>query len=148
MSLSHAEDFGLWLKILQKGGKIGYQRQVSTRHRKHPRSLTTNPHSMKDSQLRLLDKIEALGGLTSSEHAALKKLREKITAEKQLAAAKIYLQTGDAKAAQPALRAANTYFKSPKIAAVLLLLRFAPWAVWFWKSGVGSQTVGPEAKVS
>jgi GT2 family glycosyltransferase len=148
VTLSHAEDFGLWVKVLQTGGKIGYQLQVGARHRKHLSSLTTNSQSMTDSQLRLLDKIEAFGGLTSAEHTALKKLREKITAEKQLAAGKMCLQTGDAKAAQSTLREANTYFRSPKIAAVLILLHFAPWAVWFWKSGAGSQTAGPQANVS
>jgi glycosyltransferase involved in cell wall biosynthesis len=140
VTLSHGEDFGLWVKILKTGGKIGYQQQVSIRHRKHSSSLTANPQTMADSQLRLLDKIEALG-LTSSEQAALKGLREKIIAEKQLAAGKIYLRAGDAKAARTALEAANTYFRLPKLTAVLLLLRFVPWAAWFWKSETGSSSI-------
>jgi glycosyltransferase involved in cell wall biosynthesis len=128
------EDFDLWLRVLKTGGKIGYQRRVLLRHRKHSSSLSANSQNMRDGLSRVLDKLEQSQNLTIPESKALARMRHRLRALEQLAAGKRHLRAGDAAAARAALAGASTYFRSLKLRAVLLLLRIAPAATWFWKS--------------
>jgi glycosyltransferase involved in cell wall biosynthesis len=141
-NLRGVEDFDLWLRIAQSGGTIAYHREVLSRYRLHPASLSANGIRMADGHIVVIEKLERQGTLNAAEKRALAGLRRKVTAVKQLATGKQYLRQGDARSARAALEDAAQYFHSAKLRAVVLLLRFAPWAAWFWKFGTGLQPTG------
>jgi glycosyltransferase involved in cell wall biosynthesis len=130
----HSEDFDLWLRVLQAGGRIGYQRRVLLRRRERSGSLSANVRNMSGGLSRVLDKLARSSALSVAEDEALARLRQKSRAFEQLDAGKKFLRAGDVEAARKALATASTYFRSPKLRMVLLLLRVAPGTVWFWKS--------------
>jgi len=131
-----AEDFELWLRLLDHGGRIGYQRRVLGRYRKHPGSLSADPALMIESVLRVLDKASGYPNLTPVERQSIERRRAAEHAKLDLHAGKQAARGGDAAAAIAHLTRANAYYQSRKLAAVVLLLRVAPrllQAIYHWR---------------
>ncbi|MBA3243065.1 MAG: glycosyltransferase [Acidobacteria bacterium] len=121
-----SEDFDLWLRVLKGGGRIAYQRRVLVRYRRHAASHTADFVWLNTSLLRVLDKAERTLELTPGEREALEGMRRHARATLELNEGKRAFFRGDARVAVASLSAANAYFKSRRIACVVLLMRLSP----------------------
>jgi GT2 family glycosyltransferase len=120
------EDFEMWLRLLHQGGRIGYQRRVLGRYRKHAGSLSADSALMIESVLRVLDKAAAYPNLTPAEGQSIERRRLAEHAKLDLHSGKKALAAGDAAAAISHLTRANAYYHSRKLALAVTLLRIAP----------------------
>lgn len=121
------EDFDLWLRIVKQGGRIAYHRRALLRYRVRPGSLASDPVHVCQRALRVLEKVQRTLRLTPSEREALGRARDRFYAYLRLHEGKrALLQGGSARAAVKCLREANAFFRRPKIAIALVLLRVAP----------------------
>ena len=125
-SLRSSEDFDMWLRILEHGGRISYHRKPIVHYRRRRESLSANPIGMCRHIVMALDKAEARGKLKASQLETLKEQRARFQAMLQLYQGKKAFFDGDAVRAVDHLAEANSYFKSLKLWLALLLLRTAP----------------------
>lgn len=125
-SLRSCEDFDCWLRLTAAGHKIGYHRKVLVRYRKHGASLSANPTWMADYNLRVLNNALTLWPQDSEEGKLLVEAIAMKAAEKENILGKLALRNQNIPAAITHLDAANRYYKSRKISAVISLLRLAP----------------------
>lgn len=121
-----SEDFDMWLRIVKKGGRIAYHRQILFRYRRRRGSLSSDPIWMCKHFLKVLEKAERTLNLTANEHQSLLQGRDCIQATLSLCEGKSAFFNGDAKKAVKNLTEANIFFKSRKIALLIQLLRIAP----------------------
>ncbi|HEX6188761.1 MAG TPA: glycosyltransferase family A protein [Pyrinomonadaceae bacterium] len=124
--LRSCEDFDMWLRILNSGGRIAYHRRVLMRYRRRLDSHTSDVRQLLDSFLRVLDKAERGFDLTPAELEALHDRRNKVRAEAALASGKQAFFLGDTKTAIASIRAANEYFKSARLSFATLFMRLMP----------------------
>ncbi|HVF50395.1 MAG TPA: glycosyltransferase family A protein [Pyrinomonadaceae bacterium] len=121
------EDFELWLRILGRGGRISYHRQVLMRYRRVSGSLSSSPTRMYGQALEVFEKAgRTLTELTDADRQALREETAHYRAMLRLAEGKDALARNDFRAATEGLSEANVYFGSGKLKLILLLLRFAP----------------------
>lgn len=125
-SLRSSEDFDMWLRVIQHGGRIAYHRRPVARSRRRAGSLSSDPVWMCQHILRVLDKAGQRFDLTPAERGTLTKERARFHAALRLEEGKREFFNGNAGAAADNLREANALFKSRKISVALLLLRIAP----------------------
>lgn len=125
-SLRSCEDFDCWLRLTAAGHRIGYHRKILVHYRKHGASLSANPTRMADYNIRVLTNAITLWPQDSEEMKLLLDARASKTAELETIRGKLALREQDTPAAITHLEAANSYYKSAKISAVISLLRVAP----------------------
>lgn len=125
-SLRSCEDFDCWLRLTSAGHRIGYHRKILVRYRKHAASLSANPTWMADYNIRVLTNALTLWPQDSEETRLLLEARASKTAERETIRGKQALRNRDTPAAIAHFEAANSYYKSAKISAVISLLRLAP----------------------
>lgn len=125
-SLSRAEDFDLWLRILRQGGRIVYHRRALARYRRHAGSLSSDPALMLKDLLRVLDKAGRTFALNDAERELLQQERTRYHALMRFHEGKGAFIRGDARAACAGLTEANRYFNSRKTTLAVVLLRIAP----------------------
>ena len=120
------EDFEIWLRIANKGGKIAYHRQVLHQYRRRGGSQSSDNRGMIRSQIGLYEKVAQNWKLTPAEREALVKQREQFCADLALTEGKLAFEAGNMAEAQAHLADANRVYRKWKLSAVLLLLRVAP----------------------
>lgn len=125
-SLRSCEDFDCWIRFTAGGYKIGYHRNVLVRYRKHKTSLSSNPQAMAELNLRVLNKALGLWPADSDEVRLLRKAVAEKTAELETIRGKLALVNRDFTAARAHLQASNTHYRSPKLRAIIELIRFVP----------------------
>lgn len=125
-TLGSAEDFDLWLRVLEQGGRIGYHRQLLARYRRRRESLSANPIGMYRHIVMVLDRAEARGRLSVSERQALNEQRELFRAMLRLYEGKLAFFGGDVDKALASFEQANLFFKSLKLKIAMSLLKIAP----------------------
>jgi glycosyltransferase involved in cell wall biosynthesis len=125
-SLRSSEDFDMWLRILQRGGRIRYHRRVLVHYRRHRTSLSADPVWMCRHILKVLDEVESRNDLSVSETRTLKLQIARFRALACLNEGKRAFFGGDVRTAIDKLTEANSFFGSPKISVALLMLRAAP----------------------
>ena len=124
--LRSAEDFDMWLRIVQDGGKIAYHRKVLVRYRRHRSSLSADPVWMCRHILEVLDRAKARNKLSALEFENLKMQIARFRALINLNEGKRAFFTGNAKSAIAKLTEANSSLRSRKLALVLMIMRAAP----------------------
>lgn len=125
-SLRSCEDFDCWLRFTAAGHRIGYHRKVLVRYRKHAASLSSDPTWMANSNIRVLTNALTLWPKDSEESKLLLQAKATKTAELENIRGKLALRNEDISTAITHLQAANSFYKSKKISAVIFLLRVAP----------------------
>lgn len=125
-SLRSCEDFDCWLRLTAAGHRIGYHRKVLVRYRKHGASLSANSISMGEHSLRVMNKSLTLWPPDSREHQNLLAAIARRRADFEIVKAKIALKDRRVSDAIYHFEAANGYFKSSKLAAVIAVLRVLP----------------------
>ena len=125
-SLRSCEDFDCWLRFTAAGYKIGYHREVLVRYRKHKASLSSNPQSMAEFNIRVLTNSLSLWPGDSEEVRLLRKAAAEKTAELETIRGKLALLNRYFAAARHHFRASNSHYRSSKLWTIIALLRFAP----------------------
>jgi glycosyltransferase involved in cell wall biosynthesis len=125
-SLRSCEDFDCWLRFTAAGHKIGYHRQVLVRYRKHKASLSSNPRTMAEFNIRVLTNSLSLWPDDSEEVRLLRKAGAEKTAELETILGKQSLEKRNFAAARHHFQISNSYYRSPKLWAIIALLRFVP----------------------
>jgi len=125
-SLRSCEDFDCWLRFAASGRRIGYHRQVLVQYRKRDTSLSSDPVSMAEWQLKALKKARALWPKESNEAGLLKTAIAQKTGELAILRGIQLLRTGDVGSALVQFTEAKRYHNSMKLSAVIMLLRLAP----------------------
>ena len=124
--LRSAEDFDMWLRIVQDGGRISYHRKVLVQYRRHRSSLSADPVWMCRHILEVLDQAKARNKLSALESENLKMQMSRFQALVSLNEGKRDFFKGNAKSAIAKLREANSSLRSRKISIVLMIMRAAP----------------------
>ena len=125
-SLRSAEDFDMWLRILQLRGRIRYHDKVLVSYRRHPASLSADPVWMCRHILKVLANAEARNNLSVTELETLQSQMARFRALVSLNEGKRDFFAGNSTSAIAKLTEANAFLKSKKIDLVLLMLRTAP----------------------
>ncbi len=125
-SLRSCEDFDCWLRLTAAGHRIGYQRKVLVRYRKHLESLSANPTRMAEYNLKVLNQSLSLWSPGSEEVKLLEEAIISKQVELETIRGKVALRQQDIPAAVAHFQAANTYKPNFKLAAVIVLLRLVP----------------------
>jgi glycosyltransferase involved in cell wall biosynthesis len=128
-SLRSCEDFDCWLRFTAAGYRIGYHRKVLVRYRKHDASLSANPTWMAEHNIKVLNKALTLWAPESQEHKEILQARAQKTAELETVKAKLSLRDQRIADAIVHFKAANTFYKTTKLAMVIAILRIMPGAV-------------------
>lgn len=124
--LRGSEDFDMWLRILQQGGRIRYQRKPLVRYRRHSESLSADPVKMCQHILSVLAHAETRNNLSPREFKTLKRQMAHFRALASLNEGKRAFFAGNAKGAISKVREANAFFRSMKLSFALLMLRASP----------------------
>lgn len=122
--LSSAEDFDLWLRIAEAGGRFDFTSKPLVRYRLRPNSLTTNRTNMCKTTLTVYSKY--LHHSAADIREAAESGFQKVQAEFQLEMSKQFILTGAYSSARTCLQAANAHYKRTKLRAVELLLQTVP----------------------
>ena len=122
----HGEDFDLWTRMLKRGARMGFQPRVLLNRRLHSGSLSSDSLTHSEKALLVVEKFQARTDLTREERAAVEWRIRSLYAEAGLERAKRAVAKGDFAEANRALKDANGFHRSWKLAAVRLLLRFWP----------------------
>jgi glycosyltransferase involved in cell wall biosynthesis len=125
-SLRSAEDFDMWLRILQQGGRISYHRKVLVHYRRHRACLSADPVWMCQHILKVLEYAAARNNLSITESESLTLQMARFRGLVSLHDGKRDFFAGNASSAIAKLTEANTFLKSAKISLALLMLRAAP----------------------
>jgi len=122
----HGEDFDLWLRMLKRGARFAFQRRVLLNRRVHAGSLSYDAVAHGEKALLVLEKLLRRGDLAGDEREAGEWRVESLQAEIDVERAKRAVASGDFEAASQALKAANEFYRSWKLAVVRVLLRLWP----------------------
>jgi glycosyltransferase involved in cell wall biosynthesis len=125
-SLSTAEDFDLWLRLVAQGWRIVYDRQPRWRYRKRGGSLTDTPLVGWQNYLRVLEKAKRTLPLTTEDRQVIERRCAYINGMLNLYAGKQAFLAGEPATALDLLARANTTLNSRKLVLVMRLLRLAP----------------------
>jgi glycosyltransferase involved in cell wall biosynthesis len=125
-SLRSCEDFDCWIRMTASGYKIGYQRKVLARYRRHAASLSANPTRMGEFNLKVLNKALNLFPQGSVESLATARAIEKKHAEIAMINGKLALLNRDSEAAVRHFTVANKYYHSGKTDLLIKALKYAP----------------------
>lgn len=125
-SLRSCEDFDCWIRFTAAGHRIGYQRKVLALYRKHSASLSANPTRMAECNIQVLTKSLALWHPDSEEGRLLLEAKTLKVAELETIRGKLALRCENIPAAVVHLQAANRYYRSAKVSAVVFFLKLAP----------------------
>jgi len=125
-ALRSSEDFDCWLRLTAAGFRIGYHRDVLVNYRKHRASLSADPTWMAQSNLKVLRNAAILWPPDSTEGKLLAAATARKSAELSTIRGKQALANRDIPAAVTHLQAANDFYKSSKLRAILSALRTAP----------------------
>lgn len=122
----HGEDFDLWIRMLKRGARMGFQPRVLLNRRLHPDSLSSDSLTHSEKALLVLEKIEARTDLTPDERAAVEWRIRSLHAEAGLERAKRAVASGDFATAAQAFKEANEFHRTWKLRIVTVLLRVWP----------------------
>ena len=122
----HGEDFDLWVRMVKRGARMGFQPRVLLNRRLHAESLSFDSLTHSEKALLVVEKFAARPDLTTAELAAVGWRIRSLHAEAGLERAKRAVAKGDFEMATQALKAANEFHRSWKLALVRLLLRLWP----------------------
>lgn len=125
-SLSTAEDFDLWLRLLAQGWRIVYDQQPRWRYRKRAGSLTDAPLVGWRNYLQVLEKVRRTLPLAPDDRAVIERRCAYINGMLHLYAGKQALQAGEPATALDLFTRANTTLQRRKLQWAIRLLQLAP----------------------
>jgi|CXWL01.1.fsa_nt_gi cellulose synthase/poly-beta-1,6-N-acetylglucosamine synthase-like glycosyltransferase len=121
-----AEDFHLWLRMAKTGAKIGYQKKPLLKYRVHLESLSGDAIARVERSIDVFQRVERTIDLTAAQRAYVKMQIASFEADLAVEKGKALLLSGEYREAASEFKAANQFRRSPKLAAIGLMTRFAP----------------------
>ncbi len=138
------EDYDMWVRIADRGGRMAYQNKVLALRRIHSQAITADPSYVINSQVAVFRKFDKSLPLIPVHRAIVQKQIARCTAEIQLHRSKADLMAGKYSEAASGVRFANNYFRSRKLRSIEWIIRFMPRTVRLfyrtrnrWYSGLG-----------
>jgi glycosyltransferase involved in cell wall biosynthesis len=128
--LRSSEDFDLWMRVLSRGGRIGYRRDVLAFYRRRADSLSANLDRMFEYHDIVWGKAETLLNLTHAERAALGQRRKMTDAMRSLSTARAAFARGSYSEARAGVLQANRTLGSAKLRFVAWALAACPRLLW------------------
>jgi glycosyltransferase involved in cell wall biosynthesis len=125
-TITHTEDFDLWLRLALLGKRIDFQETVLARRRLRPGSCVANPQSMYSNAIAVYEKLLREPRLPDGARRRIPPRIRLIEARREFERGKQLLRDGQYKAAIEAFRAANRTFRNPKLALLVGGLHLAP----------------------
>ena len=141
-SLRSCEDYDCWLRFVAAGYRIGYQRNVLARYRRHATSLSSNQVRMSEYNIKVLTKALDLFPPESQETALILQTREKRLAERETLKGKAAVREREFGPAIQHFEESNRYDPSTKKSLLILALKIAPtliWRLYRLRSGITSK---------
>jgi glycosyltransferase involved in cell wall biosynthesis len=128
------EDYDMWVRIADRGGRLAYQQKVLALRRLHSQAITADPSYVIDSQVAVFRKLGDSLPLIPDHQAIVQKQIARCMAEIHLHRGKADLMAGNYTEAATALRSANDFFQSRKLRSVEWIIRFMPRTVrlFYW----------------
>jgi glycosyltransferase involved in cell wall biosynthesis len=124
--LRNSQDFELWVRLVRRGARAGYQRKVLLRYRYHEGSLSGDALNQIRRELRVLGKIESAYDLSPGEREELTRAIAVAASNLELETGKLHLAKGEYREAREAFRRVKPEQRNLKLKAALLLLSVAP----------------------
>lgn len=138
------EDYDMWVRIADRGGRMSYQHKVLALRRLHSEAITADPSYVIDSQVAVFRKLAESLPLTSDHQAIVQKQIARCMAEIRLYRSKADLMAGKYTEAASGVRFANDFFQSRKLRNIEWIIRLMPRTVRLfyrtrnqWYSAVG-----------
>jgi glycosyltransferase involved in cell wall biosynthesis len=138
------EDYDMWVRIADRGGRMAYQHKVLALRRLHSEAITADPSYVIDSQVAVFRKLGSSLSLVPDHQAIVEKQIARCMAEIRLHRSKADLMAGKYTEAATGVRFANTYFQSRKLRGIEWIIRVMPRTVRLfyrtrnkWYSGAG-----------
>lgn len=125
-SLRRGQDFDLWLRMAQRGARIGYQRKVLALYRRHDQTLSGTRLDEIERPLHVLRRTLEHMSLTPAERAVAERRVRMLEAQLARERGKDLLGRGEFRAARRALADAARDFRSWKVHGARLGLYIAP----------------------
>lgn len=133
-SLRSCEDLDCWLRFAAAGYRIGYQRKVLARYRRHAASLSANAERMLGFNIQVMTNALSLFPAQSNEADLIHQAIEKRKAELDIVKGKKALKSGEIDAAKTHFQNANLYYRNAKNWWLLQALNVAPaLVVWLFR---------------
>ena len=129
-SLRSCEDYDCWLRFVAAGYRIGYQRYVLARYRRHATSLSSNQVRMSEYNIKVLTKALDLFPPESQETTLILQTREKRLAERETLKGKAAVREREFGPAIQHFEESNRYDPSTKKSLLILALKIAPSLIW------------------
>jgi glycosyltransferase involved in cell wall biosynthesis len=126
LALRNAQDFDLWLRLVQHGARLAYQRKVLLEYRARKGSLSGDAINSHKRELRVFDKIERSYPLSENERREVMTVIQKRRALLEYELGKMYLLPGDFVRARESFTRANSFAKNWKARVALELTLLAP----------------------
>jgi len=120
------EDYDMWVRIADRGGRLAYQQKVLALRRIHSQAITADPGYVIDSQVAVFRKLGESLPLIPVHQAIIQKQIARCMAEIQLHRSKADLMAGRYSEAANGVRCANDYFQSRKLRNIERIIRFMP----------------------
>ena len=120
------EDFDLWLRLAKGDVKIGYQRKILLKYRVSPTSLSGNSIQRARRTVEGLNIVKEKLEMTPREEKVWRETYAEAEAELFLETGKAHLVREEFAEARKNFRAANRYYKKPKLKLIDLALSVAP----------------------
>lgn len=138
------EDYDMWVRIADRGGRMAYQHKVLALRRIHSQAITADPSYVIDSQVAVFRKLAESLPLIPPHQEIVQKQIARCMAEIQLHRSKADLMAGKYTEAATGVRFANNYFQSKKLRGIEWIIRLMPRTVRLfyrtrtqWYSGWG-----------
>ena len=125
-TIRRGQDFELWLRLAQRGARIGYQRTVLASYRRREASLSGDPVQRAERALALYRLVQQKLVLPLPLQQVVARTLTTLEAEHSLEAGKAKLLAGDYAAAAVLLREAWRRRPTPKLLAARMALKIAP----------------------
>jgi len=131
------EDFGMWLGILQSGGRITYSKAPLVNYRVREGSLKRKLRYMEDA-VKVLDNIEATMPLTPQEHEALENRRRPAQLELERLRGKACVNRREWSAAKQHFEYCLRHAPTMKLRLVVLCLSLCPWLLVLFRASTAT----------
>ncbi|HEU4432397.1 MAG TPA: glycosyltransferase family A protein [Pyrinomonadaceae bacterium] len=148
-SIRSCEDFDLWLRIVQQGGRIVYHRRPLVLYRRREGSLSSDRVWMTRNLLGVFEKCAATFELTPAERKLLAATIDEQRAMLNLFEGRHALRAGKTSAALASFEKANKHLRRAKLSAAIVLLRYVPGLVrWVFTMRERSLEQQPDHKLT
>lgn len=121
-----AQDFHLWLRMADRGSRIGYQKKVLLKYRVRLDSLSGNSIQRVEREISAYHRVMKAIKLNESQHKIVQRQLKRLEAELEIERGKSFLLRKDFASAQKAFEKANKYRQSNRLRMIIWLIRYAP----------------------